>query len=468
MRPPCAPQIPDEIFALPLKKLAIHHAGLTRIPSQLSERLEILDLDDNALTELPDQICLLPKLARLSVARNRLARLPDAIGALPKLRTLDARDNQLTALPLSLTERRPLRELRLEGNPLPPRLSPLVLQQLKRLKAQIVPSGKTIPGVPEPLRIFVQDVVWPEGKVVELERYGAKYALTFTWQEANGFLTLFTDNFYDEYVVSLQAPAERPVVFRRSHASEERIEPKFLDELLKKVRLRAPARASKNRDQEGLTPLMRACFEQKLDEVRALLPTEVNAKLTKSFLGDVEYPQGSTALHLAIGTAKEIEIVRLLLDAGADPNACGRLCYTPLHRAATRDVRFQSSVRSDLPQEMIRLLVERGADLNTRTYNYMSLGETPLLAAGSLAGAVKQLLALGADPNIATDDGVTKLHLAAYMGDLEMVEALLAAGARPGDVVTKSSSILFQGETAKMIAERRGETAVAARLTPNP
>src|SRR5262249_17530281 len=158
-----------EIFLLPLKKLAIHQAGLTRIPP-LAESLEILDLDDNALTELPS-LDHLTKLKRLSVQRNRLTRLPDGIGALPKLRELDARENQLTELPLSLTERRPLRELRLEGNPLPPRLAPEVMQQLKRLKAQIVPSGKTIPGIPEPLRIFVQDVVWPEGKVVELERY---------------------------------------------------------------------------------------------------------------------------------------------------------------------------------------------------------------------------------------------------------------------------------------------------------
>jgi len=60
-------------------------------------------------------------------------------------------------------------------------------------------------------------------------------------------------------------------------------------------------------------------------------------------------------------------------------------------------------------------------------------GEAPSLAAAVKrgdAGAVRTALQLGADPNITAPDGSTALHFAVHLDDLEIVNLLLAAGAR--------------------------------------
>jgi len=58
-----------------------------------------------------------------------------------------------------------------------------------------------------------------------------------------------------------------------------------------------------------------------------------------------------------------IEIARLLLDHGADPNACGRSGKFPLYLAA----RSQSSDSVDI----LKLLIEHGADVNLKYINGM-------------------------------------------------------------------------------------------------
>jgi len=68
--------------------------------------------------------------------------------------------------------------------------------------------------------------------------------------------------------------------------------------------------------------------------------------------------EGFTVLHSAIDREKpdRIEVIRMLLDAGADINARGINDYTPAHHAATRN-----------DVEALRLLIEGGADLSIRT-----------------------------------------------------------------------------------------------------
>jgi ankyrin repeat protein len=91
--------------------------------------------------------------------------------------------------------------------------------------------------------------------------------------------------------------------------------------------------------------------------------------------------------------------------------------------------------------ELMRLLLERGADPKINT----ELGVTPLAAAAGIGWvegitsersaeqtveAVKMLLALGIDPNYQADTGRTALHGAAHKGATEVVRILVAAGAR--------------------------------------
>ena len=58
--------------------------------------------------------------------------------------------------------------------------------------------------------------------------------------------------------------------------------------------------------------------------------------------------------------------------------------------------------------------------------------DSPLLDATKRGdeAAVRSLLAEGADPNVAQGDGLTALHLAAQVGNLEIAELLLAGGAK--------------------------------------
>jgi len=91
--------------------------------------------------------------------------------------------------------------------------------------------------------------------------------------------------------------------------------------------------------------------------------------------------------------------------------------------------------------ELMRLLLEHGAD----PHLYTKLGVTPLAAAAGIGWvegvtsersteqtveAVKMLLDLGLDPNYQADTGRVALHGAAHKGATEVVRVLVAAGAR--------------------------------------
>jgi len=118
---------------------------------------------------------------------------------------------------------------------------------------------------------------------------------------------------------------------------------------------------------------------------------------------------GDTALHLA-AAGYRVEIVRLLLAAGADPNAAtNHRRSTPLHYAA--DGFLGSPVWDPKRQvETIRCLLDQGADLHSQDKN----GATPLHRAvrTRCAAAVRYLLRAGSDPTQKNLPGSTPFHLA--------------------------------------------------------
>ncbi|MFD0982825.1 ankyrin repeat domain-containing protein [Tropicimonas aquimaris] len=128
---------------------------------------------------------------------------------------------------------------------------------------------------------------------------------------------------------------------------------------------------------------------------------------------------GYTALHRA-AASDSAEVVRLLLDAGADIMVLDDLGNTPLHDAASRS----ASV------EVIRELIEAGADIHATN----EAGWTPLhrAAFGKNEPEILQvLLDAGCDPNALDEGGFTPLHEAAgRKNSAPLIVALVKAGAK--------------------------------------
>ena len=143
---------------------------------------------------------------------------------------------------------------------------------------------------------------------------------------------------------------------------------------------------------------------------------------------------GSTLLHHAAAFGS-IDTMKLLLDAGAEVNAANRRRSTPLHWSLHDEAK-------------VRLLLSRGAAINAKQVE----GRTPLYIAASMgqgAPLVKLLLENGANPALATANGMTPLMAASVRGDVEAMKLLVD---KIADVNTRNGA----GETALMFAAANG------------
>jgi hypothetical protein len=118
---------------------------------------------------------------------------------------------------------------------------------------------------------------------------------------------------------------------------------------------------------------------------------------------------GDTALHLA-AAGYRIELIRILLASGADPNAATNHRKSgPLHYAA--DGYITGPVWDAKRQvQAIQCLLDAGAEINAPDKN----GATPLHRAvrTRCAAAVKYLLERGSDARLKNKPGSTPFHLA--------------------------------------------------------
>lgn len=165
-------------------------------------------------------------------------------------------------------------------------------------------------------------------------------------------------------------------------------------------------------------PLIAAARQGDAEAVAALLESGADV--------DVALGDGMTALHTAIDRG-HLEVVDVLLAAGASVRAETRIGqYTPLHLASRRG---HGAIVSRLLEagadpnavttnsrvtplhlaaqainggEAVQALLDRGAEVDPRE---VSAGQTPLMfaAAANRPGAVRELLARGADPSLSTE-----------------------------------------------------------------
>ena len=171
------------------------------------------------------------------------------------------------------------------------------------------------------------------------------------------------------------------------------------------------------KDENGVSVIMKATYYGKKDVVAALLESGVELDIFEAAatgrtarlrdliaddpsLANIYSPDGFTPLGFAVFFSQP-EIVKALLDAGADVNLPSRetMKVTPLASAAAAK-----------QTEIARVLIANGANVNARAAS----GHIPLHEASANGNVelVKLLIDSGADVNARTEDGKTPLDFA--------------------------------------------------------
>ena len=178
---------------------------------------------------------------------------------------------------------------------------------------------------------------------------------------------------------------------------------------------------------------------------------------------------GDTALHLA-AAGYRIELVRLLLAAGADPNSRRNHRQSgPLHYAADGCM-TGPAWNAKKQVQTIECLLDAGADIDAQDKN----GATPLHRAvrTRCAAAVKCLLERGSDATLKNKPGSTPFHLAvqntgrggsgaeaARAAQQEIIQEFLSFGLKPGLKDGKGNPVLDRARSNWIRDMLSGNTA---------
>ena len=245
----------------------------------------------------------------------------------------------------------------------------------------------------------------------------------------------------------------------------------------------------------GFTPIFFAVRQGHAGVVRALLKAGVNVnepleskRPPNGTPSEAQTPprNGATALTLAVENA-HFDLASELLDAGANPNGALQ-GWAPLHviswirkpGVGDNDPAPQGSGKMT-SLELVKKLVDRGADINIRMTKKVSvgltaintIGATPFFLAARTADAelIRYLAKLGADTKLNNRENSTPLMAAAGLGtrspgedagtDPEVVEALQALLDLGADI----NAVDDNGETAMHAAAYKNSPDAVAFLS---
>ncbi len=200
----------------------------------------------------------------------------------------------------------------------------------------------------------------------------------------------------------------------------------------------------------------------KLEQLPGLL------RLTQAVDINATDAMGMTSLAWA-AAANDVEVVRILLDHGADPNIANQRWETPLmHTTDPGCLQLLLDARADIEARDLFGRVPLGhATRETRCFEILLNREPNLNPVGGVAqvtivqqcvigrhpAALKLLLDRGADYRITTKDNSTIVHIAMKHADATTLHLLSQVRLRGFNMDTANSL----GETGFSLAERRKE-----------
>jgi ankyrin repeat protein len=213
----------------------------------------------------------------------------------------------------------------------------------------------------------------------------------------------------------------------------------LLDTVADDLRARRPSR--NETFATAVVDLLRAARTGDVEHVKTLLKADRRLLVARD-------PMGNTALIMAVNSGHQA-LADLLFDAGVEPGLHEAAAIGDTNRVRTALERHPEHLDTDSPEgftplalaahfghiEVIRLLIDRGADVDRRATHRLAV--TPLHAAlfGRQVDAALLLIERGADVTLARGGagwkraGWTPLHYAASMGFATLVQPLLDRGA---------------------------------------